>query len=54
MDNCIRCQRCINICPASALKLVDNKVTIDKSLCIRCYCCHEMCPVDAIRIKGQG
>ena len=54
MDNCIRCQRCINICPASALKLVDNKVTIDKSLCIRCYCCHEMCPVDAIKIDRQG
>ena len=49
-DKCIRCLRCINICPAKALKLVDNKVSINTDLCIRCYCCHEMCPVDAIKI----
>lgn len=50
-SRCICCQRCINICPAHALSLKDNKVVINKDVCIRCYCCHEMCPVDAIEVK---
>lgn len=53
MDNCIRCKRCISICPATALHMENGKVVIDKSLCIRCYCCHEMCPVDAIKVPAK-
>lgn len=49
---CIRCKRCVNICPAKALTF-DGKVTIDYTKCIRCYCCHEMCPVNAISIGEQ-
>ena len=47
---CIRCKKCIDICPAKALELKDNKVTLDEKKCVRCYCCHEMCPVAAIEI----
>ena len=47
---CIKCKRCVNICPAKALSFED-KIEIDTSKCIRCYCCHEMCPADAIKIK---
>ncbi len=51
---CIRCGKCLEICPASALcftgKGKKKKVSIDYSRCIRCYCCHEVCPVEAIRI----
>lgn len=54
MENCIRCKRCVSICPASALKLENGRIVIDRKLCIRCYCCHEMCPVDAIRIDEQS
>lgn len=51
-DKCIVCKRCINICPAKALSLDENRhVTINKKECIRCYCCHEMCPADAIEIR---
>lgn len=49
-DNCIKCKRCIEICPAKALTLGTNKPMLDKNKCIRCYCCHEMCPADAIKI----
>lgn len=48
---CIRCKRCIDICPAKALSLQNNKVTLDQNKCVRCYCCHEMCPVAAIEIE---
>ena len=51
---CIRCGKCLEICPAEALsfkgKGKKKKVVIDYQKCIRCYCCHEVCPVEAIRI----
>lgn len=48
---CIRCKKCIDICPAGALSLKDGKVVINREKCIRCYCCHEMCPKGAIEIR---
>lgn len=48
-EKCIKCKRCVNICPAKALTLEDH-IQIDTSKCIRCYCCHEMCPANAIEI----
>lgn len=50
-SSCILCQRCVKICPAKALQVVDKKIKIDEKQCIRCYCCHEMCPVGAISIE---
>ena len=51
---CIRCGKCLEICPAGALRFKGNgrkkRVQIDYQKCIRCYCCHEVCPVEAIRI----
>ncbi len=48
---CKACSRCVNVCPAKALKIVDGHVSFDKKKCIKCYCCHEMCPFDAIKVK---
>ncbi len=50
---CVKCRRCIDICPAKALFLASDHIELDEKKCIRCYCCHEMCPADAIEIKGQ-
>ena len=52
-EKCIKCKKCINICPAVALTMKEEKVTPDYSKCIRCYCCHEMCPVEAITIPRK-
>jgi len=49
-EKCVRCRRCIDICPAQALSLEDEKISLKKDKCVRCYCCHEMCPKDAIKI----
>ena len=48
-EKCIRCRKCIEICPAKALSL-NGEVVIDTDICIRCYCCHEVCPADAISV----
>lgn len=57
MSICVRCGRCISICPGKALSFVpDNdakskkRIVADYRHCIRCYCCHEVCPADAIEI----
>ena len=57
-EKCIRCLRCVNICPAKALTLKEEEdgtkhIVCDYSSCIRCYCCHEMCPVDAITVHSR-
>lgn len=60
-SKCIRCLRCVNICPAKALSLSGQEsdsrtkrhITADYDKCIRCYCCHEVCPVNAISIEGK-
>lgn len=54
---CIRCGRCINICPVEpkALQWQDEKKKAPPrhlySRCIRCFCCQEACPAEAIAIK---
>ncbi len=49
-ERCIRCRRCIDICPAQALSMKSGKISLEKDKCVRCYCCHEMCPNNAIEI----
>lgn len=56
-DKCILCARCVQICPAKALrvevhaKTQQKRVVIDDQKCIRCYCCHEICEPEAIVLK---
>ena len=49
-EKCVHCLRCVQICPAKALKH-DENISIDTDDCIRCYCCAEMCPADAIKVR---
>jgi uncharacterized protein (DUF362 family)/Pyruvate/2-oxoacid:ferredoxin oxidoreductase delta subunit len=48
---CIRCGKCLAICPAGAIRIEREGVVIDRSRCIRCYCCHEMCTEEAIVLE---
>ena len=56
-DKCIRCGRCIQICPPQTLRFVEDKsekgkhVEINRKNCIHCYCCHEICPAEAIKLR---
>jgi uncharacterized protein (DUF362 family)/Pyruvate/2-oxoacid:ferredoxin oxidoreductase delta subunit len=53
---CIRCGRCVEICPVKPKALVWTKAgkkippAYDYHRCIRCFCCQEICPEAAIRI----
>jgi uncharacterized protein (DUF362 family)/ferredoxin len=50
LKKCENCQKCLQVCPASAIRY--NKIiTIDYKKCIMCMCCSEICPHGAIGIK---
>ena len=65
-EKCIRCGRCIEICPAQLLRFytkdgdvapaeTPNKekyvLLADRKKCLHCFCCHEICPVEAIKLR---
>ena len=50
-SDCVGCQKCFQICPAKAIRMVKNKPAIDRKRCIRCFCCQEFCPRGAMKVK---
>ncbi|MBO5788424.1 MAG: DUF362 domain-containing protein, partial [Clostridia bacterium] len=50
-DECIKCGKCQELCPAKAILVEKKGAKICKSDCIRCFCCQEFCPVSAITVK---
>lgn len=46
-DNCVGCMACIELCPKSAIKIVDNltsyNAVIDEEQCVNCNLCHNVC-----------
>ncbi|MDG6224125.1 MAG: DUF362 domain-containing protein [Candidatus Thermoplasmatota archaeon] len=47
-DVCIGCGLCTEVCPVSALKVIQGKARIDKATCIGCGECMTVCENDAI------
>lgn len=50
-DLCTACEDCIQICPMSALAMVDGLPLVNKDACIACFCCQEMCSEAAITLS---
>lgn len=48
---CTGCRKCVEICPADAISIVDGVARVDQKKCQRCYCCHELCEQDAIELE---
>jgi ferredoxin/flavodoxin len=45
-DKCIKCDKCINVCPVSAISN-NNPLITNGTLCLRCCACIKICPADA-------
>ena len=50
-SKCRACNKCVEICPATAMTMKDWRVKIDLGRCIRCFCCQEACPFGAIGVR---
>ena len=51
---CVKCKKCVQVCPAGAIDVFDKPAKIDRSKCIRCFCCQEFCPKGAIEVRRPG
>jgi ferredoxin len=53
LERCDGCGACVEVCPESALYLVDGKAAVDVQLCSECETCVAICPVEAITLTSQ-
>lgn len=54
-DCCTGCSACLNICPASAIQMAEDRLgalhpSIDPSKCIDCKACAKICPVNKVPV----
>ena len=47
VDKCVGCGGCIDLCPATAISLVNDRSWVDVDLCLECETCVKVCPVRA-------
>ena len=43
-DLCTQCEYCIDVCPVSAISIVDDRMFSDPAICIKCCACVKECP----------
>lgn len=43
-SSCIKCGKCIAVCPVHCHTVMDGKHVFDRANCIRCFKCVEVCP----------
>jgi len=54
VEKCIACEKCVNSCPVTAIKMINNKAVIDSKKCIGCATCIAVCPVSAIEVNYES
>lgn len=52
-DNCIACEKCIKVCPVSAIKKINDSIIINRSICNNCGICVDSCPSNSLRMWGK-
>jgi len=52
-DRCIGCQTCVEVCPNSAVLVVNGSIVTDRDRCKVCGTCAEKCPANAREIVGK-
>ena len=50
-STCIKCGKCINICPMHIFSLKDTALPMDEKNCIQCRLCADNCPTSSIYIQ---
>ena len=50
-STCIKCGKCINVCPMHIFSLKDTALPMDEKNCIQCRLCADNCPTSSIYIR---
>lgn len=54
-DKCIKCKRCIEVCPHHVFEMTDRLQVVNKSACMECGACQMNCPTSALSVNaGTG
>lgn len=53
-EECSSCGLCVEVCPARAITLVDDKPVIDRDRCYKDANCVLSCPTSALKIAKEG
>ena len=53
-NKCIKCERCVEVCPTGAQELIGSKRIVHWERCNNCGECTEVCPSMALRMIGRG
>lgn len=46
-ETCTGCGGCIDLCPAIAIRMINNAARVNSERCKGCYSCTTICPVEA-------
>ena len=53
-SDCVGCGDCQEVCPVSAVSIIDGKSIIDPELCIQCELCVKTCTYNAIKKSNEN
>ena len=48
---CVACNRCVEVCPAGAIRVVNGVAVVNEEKCISCGLCVKACPKGLIELK---
>ncbi len=48
---CTGCETCVDDCPAAAIKMENEKASVNADLCVDCGSCVDVCPAEAISME---
>ncbi|MBR0138837.1 MAG: 4Fe-4S binding protein [Firmicutes bacterium] len=54
LERCVRCLRCVQKCPTSALTMQENRIVINESKCINCGRCMQACHSKGLLARGSS
>lgn len=52
-SECVGCGRCVEVCFADCIEIIDQKAVIDTSVCIGCGQCSNNCPTNAMKLNYE-
>ena len=53
-DKCIKCMKCVSVCPFTVLKVTDGRPELDTDkFCLKCMHCAAVCPNGAVKFNDR-